>query len=203
MREISEVLLRHFPWWPAAPVPVETVGLIAVAGVAGVGLLACLHAAVRSRKLSRVEWRHKRMQAAAHRALVALDRIEHAGQKLAYLRALGPFVFEELLLNAYARRGHSIRRNRRYTGDGGVDGSVLIDGRLFLIQAKRYSGPIDPSHVREFVEIVRRRRCRGVFCHTGRTGPSARRIVASAPEIHLLSGATLLRLLAPASDSPH
>lgn len=140
------------------------------------------------------------MQAAARRALSILDQIEHGAQKLAYLRTLEPFVFEELLLDAYARRGHSIRRNRRYTGDGGVDGRVIIDGQLFLIQAKRYSGHINPEHVQEFRQTVRQRRCRGMFCHTGRTGPAARRIFGEAPEITLLSGDALLCLLAPPVD---
>jgi restriction system protein len=200
MPEISDFLLRYLPCWPAAPDGVETVGIIAGAGIA-MGLLACLFPGYRSRRRSRIARHHKRTQAAASRALYTLDRIEHAGQKLSYLRTLRPFVFEELLLDAYARRGHSIRRNRRYTGDGGVDGTVLIDGQLFLIQAKRYRGHIDPSHVREFIDIVRQRRCRGVFCHTGRTGPAARRIIGGAPEILLLSGTTLLRFLAPVAPS--
>lgn len=201
MSELSEIVLRLFPWGQGASVRPEWIGIIAGASIALAGLASSFLPAYRSRRRSQVERRHRRMQAAARRALSVLDQIEHGAQKLAYLRTLEPFVFEELLLDAYARRGHSIRRNRRYTADGGVDGRVFIDGQLFLIQAKRYSGHINPTHVQEFRQTVRQRRCRGMFCHTGRTGPSARRIFGEAPEITLLSGDALLRLLAPPVDT--
>lgn len=201
MSELSEFVLRLFPWGHGTSFGLEWIGLIAGASIALAGLASSCLPAYRSRRRARVERRHRRMQAAARRALSVLDQIEHGAQKLAYLRTLEPFVFEELLLDAYARRGHSIRRNRRYTGDGGVDGRVIIDGQLFLIQAKRYSGHINPEHVKEFRQTVRQRRCRGMFCHTGRTGPAARRIFGEAPEITLLSGDSLLRLLAPPVDT--
>lgn len=53
---------------------------------------------------------------------------------IAYLRRIDPLVFEELVLSALARRGYAILRNERYSGDGGIDGRVWINGQCRLIQ---------------------------------------------------------------------
>jgi restriction system protein len=111
------------------------------------------------------------------------------------MRKINPYVFEELLLTAFERRGYPIKRNSRYSGDGGMDGQVWIDGQRYLIQAKRYARTISPTHVAAFGELVRREDCRGLFVHTGRTGLASRAELARIPEIELLSGQQLLNLL--------
>ncbi len=63
---------------------------------------------------------------------------------LAILRKMNPYAFEELLLTCCHEQGWEIERNFRYTRDGGIDGRVTIAGRLYLIQAKRYRGYINP-----------------------------------------------------------
>ncbi|MBC3211061.1 restriction endonuclease [Serratia fonticola] len=139
--------------------------------------------------------RHRRYQQQARRVLERLPLLEGDGQRLAYLRKINPYVFEELLLTAFELRGYRIKRNRRYSGDGGLDGQVWIDGQRYLIQAKRYGRAITPTHVAEFGALVRREGCRGLFVHTGRTGPKSRAELARIPEIELLSGQRLLALL--------
>lgn len=139
--------------------------------------------------------RHRRYQQKAQRILDRLPQLAGDGQRLNYLRKINPYVFEELLLTAFERQGYRIRRNRRYSGDGGLDGQVWIDGQRYLIQAKRYACTITPAHVAEFGALVRREGCRGLFVHTGRTGPKSRAALASFPEIELLSGQRLLELL--------
>ena len=81
--------------------------------------------------------RHERKQASAVRVIDKINTFPHFGQKIAYLRKIDPFVFEELLLEGFERRGFEVIRNRRYTGDGGIDGRVKIDGQTWLVQAKR------------------------------------------------------------------
>lgn len=81
-----------------------------------------------------------------------------------------PFVFEEMILTAFKQAGFKIRRNKRYTGDGGIDGIVYMDGKKHLIQAKRYRNHINAAHVTEFAEICRSKGCAGLFIHTGKTG---------------------------------
>src|SRR3546814_6309274 len=77
-------------------------------------------------------------------------------------------------------RGHRVIRNRRYTGDGGIDGEVIIDGQRWLIQAKRYRDAIRPEHVWDFAQMCATRRRRGMFIHTGRTGGMSRTVVDRA-----------------------
>lgn len=139
--------------------------------------------------------RHRRYQRQALRVLARLPQLVGDGQRLNYLRKVNPYVFEELLLTAFERRGYRIKRNRKYSGDGGMDGQVWIDGQRYLIQAKRYARTISPAHVVAFGALVRRERCRGLFVHTGRTGPKSRAELARLPEIELLSGQHLLDLL--------
>ncbi|MFD2431520.1 restriction endonuclease [Sphingobium scionense] len=86
---------------------------------------------------------------------------------------MDPLAFEELLLESLERRGHKVTRNHRYTGDGGIDGQVVIEGAIWLIQAKRYAGIIRPDHVVAFQTLCQSRGCRSLFIHTGRTGLEA------------------------------
>ena len=144
--------------------------------------------------------RHRRYQRQARRVLDRLPQLAGDGQRLNYLRKINPYVFEELLLTAFERRGYLIKRNRRYSGDGGLDGQVWIDGQRYLIQAKRYARTITPAHVAAFGALVRRERCQGLFVHTGRTGPKSRAELACIPEIELLSGQQLLNLLKRGSN---
>ncbi|MDA8120226.1 MAG: restriction endonuclease [Gammaproteobacteria bacterium] len=142
-----------------------------------------------------------RIRAARHvlrttRALLSTP--QGAPRTFGVLRRIDPLVFEELVLEAFRVAGFAIRRNRRYTGDGGIDGRVKI-GRWRLIQCKRYAQSITPEHVAAFAQCVRRhsgRRGRGLFIHTGRTGPASRAILMEgAGRVVLVSGDRLLALL--------
>lgn len=96
-------------------------------------------------------------------------------QIIQYLRHVNPYVFEELLLLSFEKRGYKVVRNARYSGDGGVDGHVVIDGQKIPIQAKRYSAHIRLGHVIQFSELVAKRKVPfGFFIHTGRTGKGCR-----------------------------
>jgi restriction system protein len=68
---------------------------------------------------------------------------------LGILRKMNPYAFEELLLTCCHEQGWEIERNFRYSNDGGIDGGVLIAGKLYLVQAKRYKNYINPKHIRE------------------------------------------------------
>ncbi|SPW93098.1 putative restriction endonuclease [Escherichia coli] len=45
------------------------------------------------------------------------------------------------------------------TGDGGIDGQVIIGKYRYLIQAKRYRGHIALQHVQEFEKLLKRHNC--------------------------------------------
>lgn len=119
------------------------------------------------------------------------NKLYSEGQCLSYLRKIDPFVFEELLLSIYKERGFKIKRNKRYTGDGGIDGIVWIDGCKTYIQAKRYKSYIQKKHVLEFILLTEKDHVNGVFIHTGKTGAKTKN-EAFNNNIEIISGRKLI-----------
>ncbi len=142
----------------------------------------------------RHRWRRRQARVMAEQ-LCGRDRHQPAVLHFSRLRAMDALAFEELLLEAFERRGFRVIRNHRYTGDGGLDGQVVISGRTWLVQAKRYASAIRPEHVREFAALCSRCGQTGLFIHTGRTGGESRDAIAGASEIEIISGQRLLALL--------
>lgn len=138
--------------------------------------------------------RHQRMQRTAGRVAAKIRTLPGFPQKLAYLRKINPFVFEEMLLDAFELGGYRVERNKRYTGDGGIDGKVWIDDQLYLIQAKRYTGHVAIAHIKEFNELVKRHQCKGFFCHTGKTRNSGKEF-ATTSCLKIVSGQALIDLI--------
>ncbi|MEJ2630880.1 MAG: restriction endonuclease [Acidihalobacter sp.] len=138
---------------------------------------------------------HRRRRRQALRVYARLRQIDGAGanaRRLAYLRKVDPLAFEEMTLDAFERQGHRVLRNLRYTGDGGLDGRVMIRGVWHGIQCKRYGKNISWRHVTEFPHDLRRVGLeRGIFVHTGRT-PKGR---LPPPGVQIISGQRLLELL--------
>lgn len=146
---------------------------------------------------SRVPIRHRWRR---HQARVMCDafcgRERSQPPALIYARlcAMNALAFEELLLESFERRGHRVVRNRRYTGDGGVDGQVVIDGRVWLIQAKRYARAIRSEHVQAFASLCTVSGLSGLFIHTGRAGSGSRDVVTRNGKGEIISGRQLLAL---------
>lgn len=69
----------------------------------------------------------------------------------------------------------------------------------YLIQAKRYTGHIKANDIKVFAEICNRRKGKGIFVHTGKTGNTARK-AARECGVEVVSGEKLLELLL--SDPP-
>ena len=102
------------------------------------------------------------------------------------------YAFEELLLTCCPEQGWEIERNFRYTGDGGIDGRLTIALRLYLIQAKRYRGYINPKHIRDFYQVIQGEEAHGgFFIHTGKTGELASQLLREH-QISLISGQRLV-----------
>jgi len=181
---------------PAPAIPLATVGVA----------IALFAATTRRRRRNRhlraklvTERLHGRKRESARRALAqirAIDPVANPGRMFAYLRKVDPLVFEEMILSELQDRGQRIRRGQRYSGDGGSDGTFWIDGRLWLIQAKRYGSAIRPEHVQAFGALCADRSARGLFVHTGRTGPLSRTAAEACPHVRVLSGDDLVALFA-------
>ncbi|WP_275372381.1 restriction endonuclease [Xenorhabdus bovienii] len=142
------------------------------------------------------EVRHRCYHQTAKKILKKLPSLSNNGSRMNYLRKINPYVFEELLLLAFKNQGFKIQRNKSYSEDGGLDGKVWIDGRCFLIQAKRYGQAINSQHVEEFGKLLQKIKCEGFFIHTGRTGEKSVYQCHRYTAIHMISGKKLLDLLA-------
>jgi len=105
---------------------------------------------------------------------------------------MNPYAFEELLLTCCKDQGWQIQRNFRYSSDGGVDGRVAIAGKLYLVQAKRYTGHIKPEHIRNFHSAIQQEGATGgFFVHTGKTGALSKELLREFG-INLISGQRLV-----------
>jgi restriction system protein len=140
--------------------------------------------------------RHKHHILKSEQILGRLGKGVKWQSELAYLRAVHPSSFEELLLTALAKAGYRIQRNKRYTGDGGLDGKMWMpDGRLVLIQAKRYGGKVSLQHIKDFSALCVKNNCSGLFIHTGKTPKIAwSRTISSS--LMIISGPRLIDFLA-------
>lgn len=140
--------------------------------------------------------RHKYNQDLATDILKKINEFSYSGQKINYLRKIDPFVFEELLLNSFLENGYKIKRNKKYTGDGGLDGTIYDEkGRKIIIQAKRYKSYITPTHVNEFKELTLTQNAfMGYFIHTGKTSDNLR-LKHENSNIKIIGGTQLIELL--------
>ena len=140
--------------------------------------------------------KHFRTIQTAKRIYKRINAIQNgnSGWLLSYLRKIDPFVFEELILLAFKKKGFRIKRNKRYTHDGGIDGKCIRHGETFIIQAKRYSDYIKEEHVRQFIKVCHSHKKRGYFIHTGKTGNETKELIRQNPQIKLLSGESLYSL---------
>ena len=141
---------------------------------------------------------HQRRVKQAMRVAQTLQRPEfkHApGRLFSYVRTIDPFVFEELLLIAFKSRGLKVIHNKRYTGDGGIDGIVVLPSKhRIAIQAKRYKQHINVHHLHDFSRAIHAFGCHGgYFIHCGKSGST---VYQQLPKgISLISGNNLHRLL--------
>lgn len=100
------------------------------------------------------------------------------------------------MLSAFQSHGFKIKRNKRYTGDGGIDGTVWgEDGSKLLIQCKRYKSYVSKKHIKEFQQLIKENGLSGgFFCHTGKTGKETYKEF-SGSNVKLISGSKLIRLI--------
>ena len=145
---------------------------------------------------SRVRLPSNKHQQNIRRAELVLEQLRSGEiqlpKALGILRKMNPYAFEELLLTCCQNQGWKIQRNFKYTNDGGLDGRVTIAGKLYLIQAKRYRGYINPKHIRDFNQVIQGEEAQGgFFIHTGKTGELANQLLREY-QISLISGQRLV-----------
>lgn len=129
----------------------------------------------------------------ALRNLKTLKSINDPAKKFAYLKKVNPYAFEEMINESLKSRKLLVKRTSSYSGDGGIDGIFFIRDEKFYMQAKRYSKYINPSHVVEFQKKCKHDKVRGIFVHSGKTGPKSKFI--GNTHVTMISGIQLLNLL--------
>lgn len=122
--------------------------------------------------------------------------MENPARVFGYIRSLPPYVFEEMIISEIAARGHGVQRSPSYSGDFGIDGFCEIGGRRWFVQAKRYRRWVRPADVAAFAAICEAKGARGLFVHTGRTGPLSKAAENASPFVRVVSGLDLVRLFA-------
>jgi len=138
--------------------------------------------------------------ATAARSITALKGISSDQKKFGLLRRANCYVFEEISLSAFEALGYSVIRGDRYSGDGGIDGKVVIKGKTVLIQAKKYKSYISAKHVLEFSNICRKHKAKGIFIHTGKTGSKSWK--STGHNVDIVSGKRMLKLLCGKAYKP-
>src|SRR3546814_265259 len=143
---------------------------------------------------------HRRIRGQSKRALKRMQSMT-PGAMINYLRKMNPHAVEEIILDEAEAAGHRIRCNHAYTGDGGIDGEIMVDGVWHLVQTKRYRKTISPQHVADFTALCARRGQPGLFVHCGRTGQKSR-FNASA-QVRFISGTSITALITGRRSEEH
>jgi restriction system protein len=146
------------------------------------------------------KWVHVYRIRKAKKILKKLHEIDKTpnsyGRIISYLRKINPYVFEELVLTAIENSNIYIIRNKRYSGDGGIDGMFKLKQGKVLVQSKRYGGYINNQHVLELSKLVKNQKYYfGIFVHTGKTGDKSKNIMKLEKNILFISGSVLVELL--------
>ena len=175
-------------------IPVKAV-LLLTAALALAGLLA----EAGRRRLSKL---HRKNRRTARRLYRRLNRIASQGSPdrgyawiQNYLRQIDPYVFEELVLAALKEKGFSVRANRKYSGDGGVDGRARKDGTRYYIQCKCYTGYASLADIRAFIDKCRKDRRKGFFVNTGLTSAKARETAEESGIVAMICDESLYNLI--------
>lgn len=120
------------------------------------------------------------------------------------IRALSWRQFELLVGEAFRRQGYAVQETGLGGADGGIDLTLRKDGKLTLVQCKRWrTQRVDVKVVREMFGLLAHHQASAVkIIAVGSYTPDARRFAEGKP-IELISGEALLELVrsvqAPAS----
>lgn len=131
-----------------------------------------------------VVWQRQGLNRSSHRSAITVEQ----------LYALSPRDFEHYVADLFKRRGYVVEVRGR-SGDLGVDLAVRqMDGRLAIVQCKRYRHAVGPDIVRELLgTMLHERAYHGFLVTTADISESARSWAADKP-ITLIDGPTLAKL---------
>jgi restriction system protein len=126
-----------------------------------------------------------------------LKKINDPAHIFTRLRRLDPFLYEELILTSIDKHNPHVKitRNKRYTGDGGIDGVIKLNGVKIAIQAKCYTNEIVTSDIFKLqTDMTKVGASYGLFVHTGKTRPVTW-LKTKDSKVFIVSGASMIALL--------
>lgn len=100
-----------------------------------------------------------------------------------------------MLLSLFNESGCKIKRNKKYTGDGGLDGKFKFKGKWYFIQAKRYSNYIKSTDVEALAVLCRKKKVKGLFIHTGKAGKGSLEIEKKNDNIMIITPEDLVQFI--------
>ena len=123
-------------------------------------------------------------------------------QVLDILRSLPPSGFERFCQRLLRESGFQEVTVTGRSGDGGIDGlgilqvSPLVSFKV-LFQCKRYTGPVTPTHVRDFRGAMQGRADKGIIVTTGSFTSDAKKeaVRDGVPPIELVDGEKLVTMI--------
>lgn len=112
------------------------------------------------------------------------------------IRALTWKRFEELIAEAYRRKGYKVRENHRGGADGGIDIKLEKDGQIHLVQCKQWKArKIGVSVVREMYGVMVSKSAASVAVITSGTFTREAEDFATGKPVDLIDGARLAALI--------
>jgi len=119
------------------------------------------------------------------------------------LRAISWQEFEELVGEAYRRKGYAVTETGGGGADGGVDLSIRRGGERLLVQCKRWRmDKVGVKVVRELYGVVAAEGATGGVVISSGTFTQEAKDFARGKPLELLDGSELLRLIADVQRSP-
>lgn len=111
--------------------------------------------------------------------------------------------FEELIAEAYRRKGYSVVENYDIGPDGGIDLALKKDGNMFLVQCKQWrSYKVDVRVVREMYGVMTAKHAAGVIIITsGLFTQEAKNFAVDKP-IDLVEGSQVVDLIRSVQIKP-
>jgi restriction system protein len=111
--------------------------------------------------------------------------------------------FEELIAEAYRRKGYSVVENYGCGPDGGIDLVLKKSGNQFLVQCKRWKNQkVDVRVVREMYGVMTAERASGVIIITSGLFTQQAKIFAEGKPIDLVEGRQVVDLIKSAQGKP-
>ena len=128
--------------------------------------------------------------------------VNYRQQLLDILRDLPPSGFERFCQRLLRESGFQEVTVTGRSGDGGIDGlgilqvSPLVSFKV-LFQCKRYTGPVTPTHVRDFRGAMQGRADKGIIVTTGTFTSDAKKeaVRDGVPPIELVDGEKLVAMV--------